>query len=168
MSTYLVCFAVHQFNYVERTSARGIPVSLSLCVTRNTITLQCIDEKIWNELSNLTYYWIYTVRHIPIHAHLCVLSSFTFIVENLRPAKSDRNCTIRSRHNQGHLWLLWGVFQHDILHLKTRYVWTNSFIIMATSYYYPQDFYTLLPPATTASGGQNTTPELLWLSSWYM
>lgn len=28
MSTYLVCFAVHQFDFVERTSARGIPVSL--------------------------------------------------------------------------------------------------------------------------------------------
>lgn len=27
MSTYLVCFAVHKFDYVERTSARGIPVS---------------------------------------------------------------------------------------------------------------------------------------------
>lgn len=28
MSTYLVCFAVHQFGYVERTSASNIPVSL--------------------------------------------------------------------------------------------------------------------------------------------
>lgn len=27
MSTYLVCFAVHQFLWVERTSASGIPVS---------------------------------------------------------------------------------------------------------------------------------------------
>lgn len=33
MSTYLVCFAVHQFAYVERTSARGIPVSLHLYAT---------------------------------------------------------------------------------------------------------------------------------------
>lgn len=30
MSTYLVCFAVHQFDFVERTSARGIPVSNTL------------------------------------------------------------------------------------------------------------------------------------------
>uniref|UniRef100_A0A8C4H696 Aminopeptidase n=1 Tax=Dicentrarchus labrax TaxID=13489 RepID=A0A8C4H696_DICLA len=28
MSTYLVCFAVHQFDYVERTSARGIPLRI--------------------------------------------------------------------------------------------------------------------------------------------
>lgn len=28
MSTYLVCFAVHQFDRVERTSASGKPVSL--------------------------------------------------------------------------------------------------------------------------------------------
>uniref|UniRef100_A0A4W6BSD0 Aminopeptidase n=1 Tax=Lates calcarifer TaxID=8187 RepID=A0A4W6BSD0_LATCA len=28
MSTYLVCFAVHQFGYVERTSARGIPLRI--------------------------------------------------------------------------------------------------------------------------------------------
>ncbi|XP_071327168.1 glutamyl aminopeptidase [Trachinotus anak] len=28
MSTYLVCFAVHQFSYVERTSARGIPLRI--------------------------------------------------------------------------------------------------------------------------------------------
>lgn len=28
MSTYLVCFAVHKFKHVERTSASGIPVSL--------------------------------------------------------------------------------------------------------------------------------------------
>ncbi|XP_035530388.1 glutamyl aminopeptidase [Morone saxatilis] len=28
MSTYLVCFAVHQFEYVERTSARGIPLRI--------------------------------------------------------------------------------------------------------------------------------------------
>uniref|UniRef100_A0A669AXZ8 Aminopeptidase n=1 Tax=Oreochromis niloticus TaxID=8128 RepID=A0A669AXZ8_ORENI len=28
MSTYLVCFAVHQFDYVERTSARGIPLKI--------------------------------------------------------------------------------------------------------------------------------------------
>lgn len=33
MSTYLVCFAVHQFKSVERTSAGGIPVSLLFCVT---------------------------------------------------------------------------------------------------------------------------------------
>lgn len=32
MSTYLVCFAVHKFEYLERTSASGIPVSLPLCV----------------------------------------------------------------------------------------------------------------------------------------
>jgi hypothetical protein len=30
MSTYLVCFAVHQFHHVERISAKGVPVSLSL------------------------------------------------------------------------------------------------------------------------------------------
>lgn len=29
MSTYLVCFAVHQFDFVERFSAKGVPVSLS-------------------------------------------------------------------------------------------------------------------------------------------
>lgn len=28
MSTYLVCFAVHQFKYVDRTSARGIPLRI--------------------------------------------------------------------------------------------------------------------------------------------
>ncbi|KAI1887340.1 hypothetical protein AGOR_G00189300 [Albula goreensis] len=28
MSTYLVCFAVHQFNFVERTSSRGIPLRI--------------------------------------------------------------------------------------------------------------------------------------------
>ncbi|XP_042357199.1 glutamyl aminopeptidase [Plectropomus leopardus] len=28
MSTYLVCFAVHQFDFVERTSARGIPLRI--------------------------------------------------------------------------------------------------------------------------------------------
>ncbi|MEE6461812.1 hypothetical protein FKM82_001413 [Ascaphus truei] len=28
MSTYLVCFAIHQFKYVERTSARGIPLRI--------------------------------------------------------------------------------------------------------------------------------------------
>ncbi|XP_033844743.1 glutamyl aminopeptidase [Periophthalmus magnuspinnatus] len=28
MSTYLVCFAVHQFGFVERTSARGIPLKI--------------------------------------------------------------------------------------------------------------------------------------------
>lgn len=28
MSTYLVCFAVHQFDFVERTSARGIPLKI--------------------------------------------------------------------------------------------------------------------------------------------
>lgn len=32
MSTYLVCFAVHQFQFVEKTSAKGIPVSAQLCV----------------------------------------------------------------------------------------------------------------------------------------
>ena len=29
MSTYLVCFAVHQFTSVERESNRGIPVSMA-------------------------------------------------------------------------------------------------------------------------------------------
>lgn len=29
MSTYLVCFAVHQFKAVERRSNRGIPVSMA-------------------------------------------------------------------------------------------------------------------------------------------
>lgn len=29
MSTYLVCFAVHQFTYTQRISKRGIPVSLT-------------------------------------------------------------------------------------------------------------------------------------------
>lgn len=33
MSTYLVCFAVHQFKFVERISAGGIPVSLLFCFT---------------------------------------------------------------------------------------------------------------------------------------
>lgn len=32
MSTYLVCFAVHQFQFVERTSVRGIPVSSQFCM----------------------------------------------------------------------------------------------------------------------------------------
>ena len=30
MSTYLVCFAVHQFKYEERFSSRGVPVSYLL------------------------------------------------------------------------------------------------------------------------------------------
>lgn len=34
MSTYLVCFAVHQFKFVERTSNRGIPVSPVAAWTR--------------------------------------------------------------------------------------------------------------------------------------
>lgn len=32
MSTYLVCFAVHKFDSVERRSASGIPVSIQFCV----------------------------------------------------------------------------------------------------------------------------------------
>ncbi len=50
MSTYLVCFAVHQFEFVERTSNKGIPVSLLLCVA--------ISTTFWN--------LFYAVKHIPI------------------------------------------------------------------------------------------------------
>ena len=51
MSTYLVCFAVHQFGHVERLSAKGVPVSLSLffhtpCNNRHETDKKSVREQI--------------------------------------------------------------------------------------------------------------------------
>lgn len=81
-----------------------------------------------------------TIRHWSINAHLCFLSSSAIIAKNLRSTKSDKNCRICSQYNRDHLWLLWGLFQYDILHHKTGYV-PHSYKLLSqnskqVSYYY--------------------------------
>ncbi|KAM7404165.1 hypothetical protein PAMA_004546 [Pampus argenteus] len=60
MSTYLVCFAVHQFNYVERTSARGIPLRIYAQPSQlGTATYAANTTKVifdyFEEYFNMTY-----------------------------------------------------------------------------------------------------------------
>ena len=89
--------------------------------------LLCTSLIIWKELLPKEFLWVYhymsplislTLFHAKFqYKHTsCVFSAF--IVENLRPAKSVKNCRVCSWHNQGHLWLLWRIFQHELLHLK--------------------------------------------------
>lgn len=49
MSTYLVCFAVHQFKAVERTANSGIPVSMACADTPDTL----IDSMSVNERESI-------------------------------------------------------------------------------------------------------------------
>lgn len=44
-----------------------------------------------------------------------------FAAEDLCTAEPDSNRRVRCKHHQGHLWLLWGVLQHVLLHLQTGY-----------------------------------------------
>ncbi|KAM9842326.1 glutamyl aminopeptidase [Aulostomus maculatus] len=60
MSTYLVCFAVHQFQYVERTSAKGIPLRIYTQPTQlSTATFAADTTKVifdyFEEYFNMTY-----------------------------------------------------------------------------------------------------------------
>ncbi|XP_008289437.1 glutamyl aminopeptidase [Stegastes partitus] len=60
MSTYLVCFAVHQFKYVERTSARGIPLRIyaqpsQLATAEYAADITEIIFDYFEEYFNMTY-----------------------------------------------------------------------------------------------------------------
>lgn len=60
MSTYLVCFAVHQFGYVERTSARGIPLRIyaqpsQLATAEYAANVTKVIFDYFEEYFNMTY-----------------------------------------------------------------------------------------------------------------
>uniref|UniRef100_A0A3Q4N789 Aminopeptidase n=1 Tax=Neolamprologus brichardi TaxID=32507 RepID=A0A3Q4N789_NEOBR len=60
MSTYLVCFAVHQFAYVERTSARGIPLKIWAQPSQISTALYAVNVTklifdYFEEYFNMTY-----------------------------------------------------------------------------------------------------------------
>ncbi|XP_062295979.1 glutamyl aminopeptidase isoform X1 [Scomber scombrus] len=60
MSTYLVCFAVHQFSFVERTSARGVPLRIYTQPSQNkTAEYAANTTKVifdyFEEYFNMTY-----------------------------------------------------------------------------------------------------------------